>query len=360
VAGNRQGQLCRFRESTIVQKVVIHRPGGFGQLKLTSGPDLTPGAGEVLVTTRAIGVNYADCVVRMGLYASAKQYVGWPITPGFEFSGIVTALGAGVDDLAVGTAVFGVTRFNAYATQVVVPRPQVFIVPEKFSFEQAGGFPTIYLTAYYALHMVVRIYPGSTILVHSAAGGVGSALLQLCKQAGWRTLAVVGRTHKVEDALEMGADAVIDKSTEDLWQSVERHAPDGLDVVLDGNGAQTLRQGYKHLKPTGKLISYGFHSMFPKGKGLPNYVKLAYDYLRTPKFNPVSMHKKNCSIVTFNLSFLFDKGELLQEAMAALYPWYRDGVIRMPHVTVHPFEQVANAHRDLQSGLTSGKLVLAP
>ena len=156
----------------------------------------------------------------------------------------------------------------------------------------------------------------------------------------------------------MGADIVIDRSRENLWRMVEKHAPEGLDVVLDGNGAPTLREGYNHLKPAGKLISYGFHSMFPKKGGVPNYLKLVYDYLRTPGFSPLNRDKNNWSLVTFNLSFLFDRQDLLREAMRFLYPRLKEKKIRLPKIVTYPFKQVASAHQDLQSGMTVGKLVL--
>jgi NADPH:quinone reductase-like Zn-dependent oxidoreductase len=343
-----------------MRKIVIHRPGSFGRLKIESFPDPTPNEKEVLIKTKAIGINYADCVVRMGLYASAKKYVGWPITPGFDFSGEVIARGKDVRDLELGTAVFGVTRFNGYSTHVVVPRDQVFTIPQNVSFSQAAGFPTIYLTAYYALHLTVKIFPGSVILVHSAAGGVGSALLQLSKAAGWRTIGVVGSSLKVESAIKMGADVVIDRSNQDLWKEVEAHVPEGCDVILDGNGASTLKQGFKHLKPTGKLIAYGFHSMFPKKHGVPNYLKLLVDYLRTPRFSPLSMHIKNKSLVTFNLSFLFDRKDLLQITMKSLKGMLEEGAVKLPEITEYPFDSVIRAHKDLQSGTTKGKLVLIP
>ncbi len=343
-----------------MKSIVIHRPGSFRQLKIESFPDPKPKENEVLLKTKAVGVNYADCVVRMGLYSSAKKYVGWPITPGFDFSGIVVDHGKDVTDLEVGTKVFGATMFNGYSTHVCVPRDQVFQIPENVSFSQAAGFPTIYLTAYYALHLTVKIFPGSTILVHSAAGGVGSALLQLCKAAGWHTIGVVGGSHKVEAAQNMGAGVVIDRSTHKLWKEVEAHAPDGCDVILDGNGASTLKKGFKHLKPTGKLIAYGFHSMFPKKYGIPNYFKLLFDYLRTPRFNPLSMQLKNTSLVTFNLSFLFDRKDLLKIAMKSLVGMLEEGAIRLPEITEYPFDSVIRAHRDIQSGTTKGKLVLIP
>src|SRR4051812_37914986 len=112
-----------------MKRISIAKPGSFDRLVLVDAPDLKPAAGQVLVKTRAAGVNFADVVVRLGLYESAKKYVGWPITPGFEFSGEVAELGPGVTDLEVGERVFGVTRFGGYASQVCVPRAQLFRVP---------------------------------------------------------------------------------------------------------------------------------------------------------------------------------------------------------------------------------------
>ena len=103
-----------------MRKIVIHRAGSYDQLRLEHHPSPSPGPGEVRIAVRAAGVNYADCVVRMGLYASAREYVGWPITPGFEVSGHVDALGPGVAGLALGEPCLGVTRFGGYAEQVVV------------------------------------------------------------------------------------------------------------------------------------------------------------------------------------------------------------------------------------------------
>jgi NADPH:quinone reductase-like Zn-dependent oxidoreductase len=343
-----------------MQKIVIHKPGGFNRLKIESFADPVPGDDQIVVKTKAIGVNYADCVIRMGYYASAKEYVGWPITPGFDFSGIVENVGNNISTFKPGDRVFGVSRFDAYATHVVVPENQLYHLPDNRSFEEGGAFPTIYLTAYYALHMSVKLFPQSTILVHSAAGGVGCALLQLSRNAGWQTIGVVGNSDKIEIAEDMGATHIIDKSRQDLWAEVEKIVPDGLDAVLDGNGYITLRDGLKHLRSNGKLIAYGFHSMFPRKYGMPNPLKLAIDYFRTPRFNPLGMHDKNYSLVTFNLSFLFHRTDLLKAATEDLTTWFADGKISMPPIKSYPFTESAQAHRDLQSGRTVGKLVLLP
>jgi len=341
-----------------VKKIVIHKPGRYDRLVIEDHPDLIPGTDEVLIDVVAIGVNYADCVTRMGLYASAKHYVGYPITPGFEVSGVISATGPEVTDLAVGTAVMAVTRFNGYATQLVVRREQVFPLPGQLSFEEAAGFPAVALTAWYALFELAHIQADDTLLVHSAAGGVGSMLVKLGKLAGCKVIGVVGAGHKLSIVRDLGADAVIDKSTHDLWLAAEQQSPQGYDVILDANGVETLGKSYSHLAPAGKLVIYGFHSMLPKQGGLPGKLGLVRDYLRTPRFSPFDLTTRNRSVMGFNLSFLFDKTATLTRGLQQLILWVNEGALRPPAVTTYPMDAVAAAHRDLESGQTVGKLVL--
>jgi NADPH:quinone reductase-like Zn-dependent oxidoreductase len=341
-----------------MKKIVIHKPGGYERLVIEEHPDPVPGADEVLIDVAAIGVNYADCVTRMGLYASAKYYAGYPMTPGFEVAGTVLAGGAAVTDLEPGTRVLAVTRFNGYATRLAVARSQVFRLPPRLPLNEAAGFSTVALTAWFALFELVHPHAGNHLLVHSAAGGVGSMLVQLGKLAGCRVTGVVGAAHKVAVVQSLGADAVIDKSSQPLWPAAEQLAPHGYDVILDANGVATLRQSYKHLAPLGKLVVYGFHSMLPRRGGVPHRLRLAWDYLRTPRFSPFDLTTRNRSVLGFNLSFLFDRTALLQQGIQQLLGWLEEGKLQPPAVTCYPFESVAQAHRDLESGQTTGKLVL--
>lgn len=341
-----------------MKKVVIHKPGGYERLLFETCPDPTPAPGEVLIDVAAIGVNYADCVTRMGLYASAKHYLGYPLTPGFEISGTVRATGSAVTDLAPGTAVMAVTRFNAYATRVVVKRSQVVPLPTTLSIEAAAGFPAVALTAWYALCELAHPRDGETMLVHSAAGGVGSMLVQLGKLANCRVIGVVGAAHKVDAVHTLGADAVIDKSTQDLWKLVGQLAPAGCDIVLDANGVSTLKQSYRHLAPMGRLVIYGFHSMLATRGGIPRKLKLARDYWRTPRFSPFDLTTRNRSVLGFNLSFLFEQSDVLDRGLKQLLEWLEQGKLGTPKITTYPFDKVAAAHRDLESGQTIGKLVL--
>ncbi|MFL5785533.1 MAG: medium chain dehydrogenase/reductase family protein [Bacteriovoracaceae bacterium] len=333
-----------------MKKIVIHSPGDYRVLKLEDHPDLIPVGDEVLVDVKAAGVNYADIIIRWGLYESAKRFVGWPITPGFEFAGTRRD---------TGERVFGVKLFNSYATQVLVHPDFLFKIPENMSFEQAAGFPAVILTAYHALFQNVVVRPGMTALIHSAAGGVGSSLVQLCRIKGIKTIGVIGSPHKRKLLEELGCDFIIDKSSEDLWKKVEEYALTGVDLVFDANGVETMKESYNHLAPCGKLLVYGAHSMFPKTGGKVNWPKLVKDFLRTPRFNPLDMTSENKSLITFNLSFLFGRKDLFQEAMTDLLRWHQEGKLIAPPVKAFPLENVAEAHKELESGKTIGKLVLS-
>jgi NADPH:quinone reductase-like Zn-dependent oxidoreductase len=346
--------------SETARKVVIHRPGGYERLAIERFTVPSPAPHEVVIDVRATGVNYADVIVRMGLYSSAKELVGWPITPGFEVAGTVRAIGADVKGLEAGARVLAVTQFGGYASVVKVPRHQVFALPDTLDFTEAAGIPAVYLTAYFALGFLAHPRRGDRVLVHSAAGGVGSTLVSMAKHMGCEVTGVVGSAHKVEVARRLGCDHVIDKSSEDLWQRAERISPRGFDVVLDANGVSTLQGSYDHLRPAGKLVIYGFAAMLPKTGGKPRYTKLALDYLRTPRFNPLDLTNQSKSVLAFNLSYLFDRTDILDEGMSVILDWIREGHVPPPAVRTYSLDDVALAHRDIESGQTTGKLVLVP
>jgi NADPH:quinone reductase-like Zn-dependent oxidoreductase len=341
-----------------MQHVLVRRAGGTGSLLVEDAPDPTPSSDEVCVEVRASGVNFADLVVRMGLYGSAKKYAGWPIVPGFEVSGTVQSVGANVKQYRVGERVVGVTRFGGYASRICLPEGQIRPLPATLDFAQGAAFPVAFLTAWYALDELSRLRPGRIVLVHSAAGGVGSALVVLAKRAGCRVIAVVGSAHKVSAVEALGADVVIDKSREELWPAVERAAPEGCHVVLDANGSETLRQSYAHLRPTGRVVVYGFHSLLRRGSDRLNVFRALVGLLKVPRFNPYEMVDKNRGVLAFNLSYLFDEIALFGTALDELFGALERGELRLPPVTKLPFVEVAEAHRLLHSGATVGKIVL--
>jgi synaptic vesicle membrane protein VAT-1 len=341
-----------------MRRVIVRRPGGTRALLIETAPDPTPSGDEVCVEVRAAGVNFADLVVRMGLYGSAKKYVGWPIVPGFEVSGTVRAVGERVATFQPGDAVIGVTRFGGYATALCLPEMQVQRLPPGMSFSAGATFPVAFLTAWYALVELSRLRPGYVVLVHSAAGGVGSAMVTLAKRAGCRVIAVVRGAHKVAPVEALGADVVIDKQREPLWPAVERTAPQGLHVVVDANGSETLRESYAHLRPTGRVIVYGFHSLLGRGSDRLNPFRALLGLLRVPRFNPFQMVEKNTGVLAFNLSYLFDELPIFREALGELFGALTRGELRLPSVMEVAFDDVARAHELLHSGTTVGKVAL--
>lgn len=341
-----------------MRKVVINKAGGYDRLNVQEFPDPHPSAGEVLIETKACGINFADCCVRMGLYKTAIDTIGWPITPGFEVSGIVKEVGEGVAEFHIGQKVIAITLFNGYTTHLCVPKNQVFPLPDHLSFSEGAAIPTVFLTAYYAMVSLANAKKGDILLVHSAAGGVGSALVQLGKLMGCKVVGVVGSSHKVDYVRDLGCDVVIDKTMHNLWEEAKKAAPEGYDAIFDANGAETLSDGYRHLSTGGRLIVYGFHTMFSKGKGKPNWLKMLWYYIKTPRFNPLTMTYDNKSIMAFNLSSLIPRKGLLDKDFQQLLVWFQQGKIKPPHVREYLFNQVSEAHAALESGETVGKLVL--
>ena len=159
---------------------------------------------SVIVETYACGVNYADVIIRWGLYKTAKETVGWPITPGFEFSGKITHVGEKVTDFKIGDDVFGVTMFGGYSQRIKVPQNQIRKIPKNMTTSQAGGFLTVALTAWYAMFESCKLRRGDKILIHSVAGGVGSMLLQMGKIIGCHVTGIVGNPSKVDFVKELG------------------------------------------------------------------------------------------------------------------------------------------------------------
>merc|ERR1712129_636166 len=296
----------------------------------------------------------------------------------------------------IGDEVFGVTMFGAYSTEIIAPAHQIFHKPKAFSMSEAAAFLCTGFTAYYALfqladpalipHVKQSIanhtnnffnndddktslkIPPKRALIHSASGGVGSMLAQFCRIAGIEcVVGIVGGQHKIEMAKKMGCTVVIDRKSDSLkngniWDEMKHKIKDfdGFDMVFDANGVATLQKSYDNLKPTGDLVVYGFHTMLPQSGAISplKWIKVVINLLKTPSFNPMKMVSQNKSVNGFNLSFLFSRKDILEIGLANLMTWIESGQVKVSKVTQYKMENVGDAHRDIQSGKTIGKLVM--
>lgn len=371
--------------------VIIGRPGGVEQLriitlkpgfatcgynvpgqnlpfsnKIVDDDDIPPDC--VVVENEAFSINYADCCIRWGLYESAKQYVGYPIVPGFDIAGKVSRVGSRVQNFRVGDHVYGCTLFGAYSSRVVVPEIQLKSFSlNKYSAAEAASIPAVSITALYALFLAGH-YPSKSllqnkaILIHSAAGGVGSMLVQMSKLLGLApVVGVVGSSIKIDAAKSLGCDYVIDKSTEDLWKRAEAICPGGYSVIMDSSGVSTLSESYEHIAATGRLVTFGFHTNLPLGRDMLSpleWLRMHSKMRKMPRFDAMEMGQKNKAVLAFNLSFLAEEREMLSSLFDEIDTWISEGKLEFPRIVEFPMENIAEAHDLIQSGKTVGKVII--
>lgn len=337
-----------------MKRILVRKPGGHDALELVEEKDPTPGAGQIRVRTKAAGINFADTIVREGYYEAAKGK--YPITPGFEFAGVVDGVGRDVKGFKDGDPVVGFTKFGGYSSVQIAEPIQIRPMPRGWEFTDAAAIPGVNLTAYHGLFKVARVEKGETVLVHSAAGGVGTALLQQCRIAGCRAVGVVGSEKKIKVAKEFGAEHVILKG-KGMWEALDQAVPEGIDVSFDANGVTTLKPAWKRLKVGGRLVVYGFAEILQRGDR-PSLPRMAWNYVRVPRFSPLDMTTTNRSLIGFNIVFLTEKLELARDSFDAVIRWADEGKLKQVPVTTFPIEKTADAHRAIESGTTVGKVVL--
>ena len=325
-----------------------------------------PPPGLVVVRITHFSVNYADVTIRWGLYESAIKFVGYPIVPGFDFSGIVEAVGDGVE-LKEGDAVFGITFFGAYSSRLLVPASQCRKTPKALSAAEAAALPSVAGTALHAMALA-QFWPAApptrnrAVLVHSAAGGVGSMLVQMAKVLGCGpVVGVVGAPHKIEACKACGADAVVCKAgRSDWWDDVAAASPDGYAAIFDANGVATLRSSYDALAQTGRLVIFGFHTNLPTVSSTLSplhWLRMAKGMASMPTFEPMDLVLSSKSVHGFNLSFFADETDLVDAYMAQLLAWVSAGQLRVARVETFSFDMLPAAHALIQGGQSVGKIV---
>ena len=281
----------------VMRAVRLPRYGPPEVFEELEAPMPEPGPAEVVVSTRAAGVNFADVLQRLGLYANAPRP---PYVPGFEVAGEVAAVGEGVTDLAPGARVVAMVSGGGYAEAVRAPREQVWPLPEGVDFETAAAIPVNFLTAWICLFTMGHLRADETVLVHGGAGGVGTAAVQLARRRGARVLATAGSEAKLRWLLQHGVELALDYRQPDWDARVrERYGARPLDLVLDPVGGDTQRRSVRLLAPLGRLVSYGLAGAVAGPRR--NLWRAWRAWRRTPRYHPVQMIGRNIGVFGFHL-----------------------------------------------------------
>jgi synaptic vesicle membrane protein VAT-1 len=339
-----------------MRAIWIRKSGGPNVLEVRETPDPEAGPGEVRLRVKAAGLNFAEVMARQGLYPDAPKP---PCVVGYEASGVIDAVGAGVTGVAVGDRVLALKRFGAHADTLVVPEAQVLKMPDAMTFEEGAAIPVNYITAYHMLFRVAAVRPGEKVLVHMAAGGVGIAALQLCRTVEGVVTYGTASASKHAIIRENGCDHPIDYHSVDYEAEIRNlTGGKGVDIVLDALGGKDWKKGYRLLRPVGRLIAFGFANMASgDSRNLFHVVRQA---MSIPFYTPLGLMDHNKLIAGVNIGHLWDELDLLREELAALVVLYEQGKIK-PHVgEVFSFEKAADAHRSIQQRKNIGKVVLVP
>jgi NADPH:quinone reductase len=320
-------QFTKYGDPEVLEIVEMERP--------------VPTGRRVLIKVEAIGVNYADTARREGHYVIPTPL---PFIPGAEVAGVVSEVGEDVTSVHIGQRVVALIESGGYAEYVNVDESGVIPIPDELDFQQAVALPVQGLSAYHILKTMGRLEEGETVLIHAAAGGVGTLAVQLAKifRAG-NIIATASTEEKRALAKQLGADAAIDY-TKEGWKDevLEYTNGKGVDVALEMAGGDIFHQTLDCLAPFGRLVVYGVASG------------------QFTRMNPARLMGKNLSVIGFFLPQIMRKSELYQQSLQELLTYVQTGKLILAIGGVYPLEQAAEVHRLLQSRKTHGKLILVP
>jgi NADPH:quinone reductase len=325
----------------MMKAMQLREYGGPEVLQLVELEKPVPKSQQVLIEIHAIGVNYADTARREGQYVVPTPL---PFIPGAEVAGVVVETGESVKNVKPGDRVVTLIESGGYADFALADSRGLIPLPEQMNFEQAAALPLQGLSAYHILKTMGRLDKGETVLVHAAAGGVGTLAVQLAKLFGAeKVIATASSDDKLALAGDMGADVLVNY-TEQGWEEkvLEATGGKGVDVALEMAGGEVFNKTLKCLAAFGRIVIYGVASG------------------EQSRLYPSSLMAKNQSVIGFFLPQIMRKPELIQSSMAEMLGYLANGQLKLTVGGNFPLEQAADVHRLLQSRQTKGKLILKP
>jgi NADPH:quinone reductase-like Zn-dependent oxidoreductase len=336
-----------------MRAVVITKHGGPGVLQVQEQADPTAGPGQVRIDVAAAGINFADVMARLGMYADAPDT---PCVVGYEVAGTILELGAGVAEshpaLTPGRRVLAGTKFGGYASQVVAGADDVVELPDELTFEQGAAIPVNYATAWAALIGYGSLQPGERVLVHSAGGGVGIAATQIAKHAGAEVYGTAS-PGKHARILELGVDHALDYTKAGGETGLPK-----FDLILDAVGGKSFRRSYSQLRAGGRLVAFGASSVVSGER--KNVVTALRAVARMPRFNMIKQMSESKAVIGLNMLSLWKDRGTLQPWVEPLRELMVGGVVKPVVSGAFPFEQAGAAQTTIVERRNVGKVVLTP
>jgi synaptic vesicle membrane protein VAT-1 len=338
-----------------MRQVWITRAGPPEVLKVREAPDPVPQTGEIRIRVEASGINFADLMARMGVYPDAPKI---PCVVGYEVAGTVDGVGEGVTGFQIGEPVLAITHFGGYANVVCVPTVAAYHRPTRMTSLVGAAMLVNYLTAYQLLVVMGSLHKGDRVLIHSAAGGVGLAALDICRIYGAETFGTAAAS-KHEFLHSRGLDHPIDSRQGDFSEEVRSITQgDGVEIVLDSVGGPNWRKNYRLLAPSGRLMAFGASSLASGSRrSIAAYLRVG---LSLPRFTPLALMDANKGVLGVNIGHLWHKPQLVRSWGEQVLDWYNEGRID-PHVDrAFAFADAPAAHRYVHSRSSVGKVLLVP
>jgi NADPH:quinone reductase-like Zn-dependent oxidoreductase len=334
--------------------------GGPEVLKVLERPDPPVGPGEVRVAVKAAGINFADTMARVGLYPDAPKP---PCVMGYEFAGVVESIGEGVTDHAIGDRVVAGTRFGGQAELVTVPADQVLPLPDRLSFEQGAAFPVNYGTAFAALTIMGSLREGDRVLIHAAAGGVGTAATQIARNIGAEIFGTAS-PGKHEAIRAQGVTHAIDYRGQDFEAETMRLTDgEGVDLIIDALGPTSFRKDYRLLRSGGRLVMYGLSEVTNEGRrDIPAALKglLKMPLATMPWWKSLAVMSENKGVFGLNMLSWWDREGSLDRVTEPLMADLEAGRLDPVVAEAFPFERAGEAHEFIAQRRNVGKVVLFP
>jgi NADPH:quinone reductase-like Zn-dependent oxidoreductase len=329
----------------------INKAGSINNIKLIEENLPEPGSNEVTVEVKAIGLNFADLFAIQGLYSATPK---GSFVPGLEYSGIILQKGKDVKDFSIGDKIMGAIRFGAYTNYLNIDQRYILNLPDDWSFEEGASFIVQSLTAYYSLVELGNIKNNYTVLIHSAAGGVGIYANRIAKKFNAFTIGTIGSESKRNFLINEGYDEVIVRKNEFGKQLRKVLGERKLNIVLESIGGKVFKESFEALAPSGRIIIYG-GAQFMSHSSRPNYLNVLYKYLTRPKVDPLSLSNINKSVMGFNLIYLWDRPDELNNMAIEILRMN----LQRPYVgKVFPFDKLISALKYFQTGRSIGKVIV--